>query len=274
VDGGERVSSDEPLHALADALRRTRGLLLFVTGAGVSLASGIPTFRGSDPGAVWKRDVTELGTRRYFEEDPAGSWAWYLSRFEKVFGAEPNPAHRALVEAERWQLGRGGQFLLVTQNIDGLHRRAGSRELVEVHGRADRVRCSREGCRFGAPSGSIPRDQVDLRAFEAEPRREHVPVCPACGAPLRQHVLWFDEYYQGHDDYGWERVCAAAEEAELVVFAGTSLSVGVTDMLARSAHARRVPVFLIDPAATEPARAIAAGAETALPMLVRMLTAR
>ena len=274
MDGGERVSSDEPLHALADALRRTRGLLLFVTGAGVSLASGIPTFRGSDPGAVWKRDVTELGTRRYFEEDPAGSWAWYLSRFEKVFGAEPNPAHRALVEAERWQLGRGGQFLLVTQNIDGLHRRAGSRELVEVHGRADRVRCSREGCRLGAPSGSIPRDQVDLRAFEAEPRREHVPVCPACGAPLRQHVLWFDEYYQGHDDYGWERVCAAAEEAELVVFAGTSLSVGVTDMLARSAHARRVPVFLIDPAATEPARAIAAGAETALPMLVRMLTAR
>src|SRR4051794_24017544 len=102
--------------SLADALERTRGLTLVVTGAGVSLASGIPTFRGTDVGAIWKKDVTELGTRAYFEEDPAGSWSWYLARFDAAVGAVPNPAHQALVALERWQRGRGGRFLLVTQN--------------------------------------------------------------------------------------------------------------------------------------------------------------
>ena len=71
--------------------------MLVVTGAGISLASGIPTFRGRDPGAIWKRDVTELGTFRYFSEEPVGSWRWYLSRFAKTVGAKPNPAHTALV---------------------------------------------------------------------------------------------------------------------------------------------------------------------------------
>ena len=69
--------------------------LVVVTGAGISLASGIPTFRGSDPDAVWKRDVTELGTFRFFTEDPVGSWRWYMSRFDKVLEASPNPAHHA-----------------------------------------------------------------------------------------------------------------------------------------------------------------------------------
>src|SRR5438045_1769607 len=87
---------------LVDALcsRAARGLLV-VTGAGVSVASGIPTFRGSDPGAVWKRDVIELGTRRYFEEDPAGSWRWYMERFDHALDAQPNAAHAALVALER-----------------------------------------------------------------------------------------------------------------------------------------------------------------------------
>src|SRR5205085_178122 len=118
---------------------------------------GIPTFRGEDPGAIWKRDVTELGTRRYFEEDPVGSWRWYRSRFASLGGARPNPAHLALAALERWQAEQG-QFLLVTQNIDGLHRAAGSTRLVEVHGRADRVRCSSDGCEHAAPEGSLPRD--------------------------------------------------------------------------------------------------------------------
>src|SRR5512142_2502781 len=78
----------------------SRGRVVVVTGAGISLASGIPTFRGTDPGAIWKRDVTELGTFQYFSEDPLGSWRWYLSRFEKTVGARPNPAHTALVALE------------------------------------------------------------------------------------------------------------------------------------------------------------------------------
>src|SRR5436190_24283317 len=106
------------IETLADALRdRAKAGIVVVTGAGVSLASGIPTFRGSDPGAVWATDVTELGTRAYFERDPVGSWQWYLSRFDRVLPAKPNAAHHALAALERWQVGRGGEFLLVSQNI-------------------------------------------------------------------------------------------------------------------------------------------------------------
>ncbi len=154
------------------------GFVLVVTGAGISLASGIPTFRGTDPDAVWKRDVTELGTLQYFTEDPVGSWRWYMSRFDKVLTASPNPAHDALVELERWQLARGGRFLVVTQNVDGLHRAAGARELVEVHGAADQVRCSVDGCRHGSPRGTLPRPDLDLEAFSADPTEDQLPRCP------------------------------------------------------------------------------------------------
>ncbi len=224
------------------------GLFLVVTGAGISLASGIPTFRGDDPDAVWKRDVTELGTLKYFRQDPVGSWRWYLHRFRKVFGARPNPAHHALVELERWQLERGGRFLLVTQNLDTLHRAAGARELVEVHGAADRVRCPADGCRNGAPRGSLPRPDLDLEAFLDDPTEDKLPRCPECGEILRQHVLWFDEYYQGHDDYQWLRIQAAAGTMRLVLFVGTSFAVGVTDMFVQAALMSRVPILSIDPA--------------------------
>ena len=206
------------------------GYLVVVTGAGVSHASGIPTFRGTDPGAVWKRDVTELGTNRYFEEDPAGSWTWYTSRFDMVLEKRPNPAHYALAAIERWHVARGGRFLLVTQNVDPLHERAGSKRLVKVHGSADRVRCSRPGCVHGAPSGSLSRAETDVRAFHAEPVAANVPRCPVCGALLRQHVLWFDEFYDEHRDYQWERVVEAAQTMDACLFVGTSFSVGVTDL--------------------------------------------
>jgi NAD-dependent deacetylase len=196
---------------------------------------------------VWKADVTELGTRRYFEADPVGSWLWYLQRFDRAADARPNAAHAALVELERWQAARGGQILLVTQNVDTLHEQAGSGCLVKVHGSADRVRCSRDGCRHGAPRGSLPRGEVALDAFRSEPCREHLPACPACGALLRQHVLWFDEHYQEHEDYQLPRVMASAARAGVVLFAGTSFSVGITDLLLRAAWRGGAQVLAIDP---------------------------
>ena len=239
----------DPLSQLTQALTHTKGLVLVVTGAGVSLASGIPTFRGKDPGAIWAKDVTELGTVRYFNAEPAGSWQWYLGRFEKVLAAQPNAGHLALVQLEKWQLARGGKFLLVSQNIDPLHERAGSKELVKVHGSAEKVRCSSQGCRLGAPDGWIWRKDFDLTKFLSNPIDANVPRCPACSELLRQHVLWFDEYYNGHNDYQWKRVLAAAASAELVIFAGTSLSVGVTQLVHEAALERSVPTFSIDPAA-------------------------
>lgn len=238
----------DEVELLARHLRSARsGKLLVVTGAGISLASGIPTFRGTDPDAIWTRDVTELGTRRYFEEDPAGSWSWYLARFDKVLQVEPNPAHHALVALERWQLAGGGEFLLVTQNVDPLHERAGSQRLIKVHGSADRVRCSREGCRHGAPSGSLPRADVDLESFRREPALERVPRCPACGALLRQHVLWFDEAYHEHDDYRFHEVRRYLRELDLVLCVGTSFSVGITESVVRAAGFTGAPLLVVDP---------------------------
>ncbi|MCP3958073.1 MAG: hypothetical protein GY719_09490 [bacterium] len=238
----------DSIETLSGAIERLGdGFLLVVTGAGISLASGIPTFRGSDPDAVWKRDVTELGTFRYFEEDPVGSWQWYMSRFNKVLGARPNPAHDALVALERWQLERGGKYLLVTQNIDTLHRAAGARELVEVHGSADRVRCPADGCRHGAPRGSLPRPEVDLDALLEDPSIDKLPRCPECNEILRQHVLWFDELYTGHDDYQWLRVQAASGAMDLALFVGTSFAVGVTDLFVQQGLFGRVPIYSVDP---------------------------
>ena len=225
------------------------GCLVVVTGAGVSHASGIPTFRGTDPGAVWKRDVTELGTNRYFEEDPAGSWSWYTSRFDIVLDKQPNPAHHALAAIERWQVARGGDFLLVTQNVDPLHERARSERLVKVHGSADRVRCSRRRCVHGAPHGSLARADIDMDAFEAEPVAANVPRCPSCGALLRQHVLWFDEFYDEHRDYQWDRVLEAAQTMDACLFVGTSFSVGVTDLFLRAGLMTGRRLLAIDPGA-------------------------
>ena len=239
-------------HELVTALDRVdQGFVVVITGAGISLASGIPTFRGSDPDAVWKRDVTELATRRYFLEDPVGSWQWYTSRFDMVLTKEPNEAHRSLVSIERRQLSRGGRFLLVTQNIDLLHEKAGAGELVKVHGSADRVRCSKEGCVHGAPAGSLPRCDIDMTAFEEDPRRETAPSCPVCGSLLRPHVLWFDEMYDEHRDYQWPRVLDSVVAMELALFVGTSFSVGVTELFLEAGLRTGIPMFAIDPGVAE-----------------------
>lgn len=233
---------------LAKALASLKdGYLVVVTGAGISVASGLPTFRGTEPDAVWSRDVTEMGTYRFFREDPVTSWRWYLSRFSKLLNAEPNPAHDAVAALERWQLERGGRFLLVTQNIDTLHEAAGSQEMVKVHGTADRVRCPTDGCVHGAPAGSLPRNDFDITAFQENPSLEHLPRCPACGDILRQHVLWFDEFYAMHADYQWEKTQEAAMEADLLLFIGTSFAVGVTELFLQAGTVSRTPMISIDP---------------------------
>ncbi len=249
---------------------------LVVTGAGISLASGISTFRGSDPGAIWEASDMELATVDYFERDPVGQWRWYLERFRRLDDAEPNPAHYALADLERLHAAGGGELTVVTQNIDLLHERAGSRRLIKVHGSSDRVRCSRVGCRHGAPAGSLPRTEVDLERFRRSPAQDTLPRCPLCAAPLRAHVLFFDEYYQEHVDYRFGDAMAAAERAALVLFAGTSFSVGITDLIGRAARRRRVPVFSIDPNPAPQARVygvrtLAARAEEVLPELLAVL---
>lgn len=221
---------------------------MVVTGAGVSLASGIPTFRGNDPDAVWKKDVTELGTYRFFRSDPVTSWRWSLDLFSKVPGAEPNPGHEALAALQKRHEAAGGRFTLITQNVDTLHEQAGSEDIVKVHGTIDRIRCASDtGCTHGAPSGSLPRNAFDRDAFLADPGTATLPRCPACGDVVRPHVLWFDEYYADHDDYQWPRVQSAARTADLLLFVGTSFSVGVTELFLQAATVQQTPAWSVDP---------------------------
>ena len=266
----------EMVEELASALVASHAPLMVCTGAGVSLASGIPTFRGTDPGAVWTADVTTMGTNRFFQKSPVESWRWYLGRFDGLEEKLPNPAHRALVALESWK--REGErlrnFMLVTQNIDGLHVAAGSRAVVEVHGSARHVRCVRPGCVNAAPEGMLPRDEVDLDAFRAAPDVGTLPRCPACSALVRPHVLWFDEYYGDHQSYQYAAVQVAAGQVGLLLFVGTSFSVGLTESLLRGARGRGIPVWTIDPstdAAPLGVRRVNAAAEVALPALVELV---
>ncbi len=263
--------------ALEDAWRRLGDRpLLVVTGAGISRASGIKTFRGSEPDAVWKVNDIELATAAYFARDPVGQWRWYLERFRRIEAAEPNAGHLALAHLETLHRERGGRFTLVSQNIDTLHERAGSNRLLKIHGTSSRVRCSRGGCANGAPRGSLPRSEADLARFRSAPSLATLPSCPLCSAPLRAHVLFFDEYYQEHEDYRFDEAIEVAEEAAMVIFAGTSFSVGITDLIGRTAAVNRAPAFSIDPnpapqAAAYPMTALAWPAEELLPDLVGAL---
>lgn len=252
-----------------------RGCLLVVTGAGISRASGIPTFRGSEPGAVWKTSDTAMATHQYFLRDPVGQWLWYLQRFEGLGLARPNAAHHTLVELETWVADRGGQLRLVTQNIDTLHEQAGMRDLIKVHGTSNRVRCSLPGCSNGAPEGSLPISEVDFSDFIEEPTRSNLPCCPECKSLLRTHVLLFDEYYLEHRDYRFAEAQTLAQKAEAIVFIGTSFSVGITDLYLRSGRQRGIPMYSVDPAASTDSwpglTPLAAPAEVLLPATFELL---
>jgi NAD-dependent deacetylase len=226
-------------------------------------------------GAIWKSNLTELATFGFFQSDPVESWRFYLDRFDLVRDARPNAAHTALAALDLARAGAGEHFLLVTQNVDTLHEAAGTKRLIKVHGSADRVRCSAPGCRLGAPRGSIQFGRSDVAPFMNAPSLETLPRCPECEAPLRPHVLWFDEFYGDHVDYQWERLLLTAAIATTIVFVGTSFSVGVTDVVLQSGLASGATMFSIDPGAhRQPVRALthlAVPAEEVLPAACRAL---
>lgn len=171
---------------------RPRKVVAF-TGAGVSADSGIPTFRG--PGGLWRDFRPEdLATPEAFRRDPALVWEWYEWRRGLIRDARPNAAHDAIASLD--------DIAVVTQNVDGLHARAGSKEVVELHGNLFRVRCTRE---------HTARDAVE--AFAELP-----PHCK-CGALLRPDVVWFGEMLP---EDAVARAVAAIRSADLLLVIGTS----------------------------------------------------
>lgn len=149
--------------------------IVVLTGAGVSLASGLSTYRGE--GGLWEGSgVAEEATATCLQEDPWRVWRFFRPMMESVFQAQPNPAHHALAELEKRF---SGKFLLITQNVDGLHFRAGSQKVAEIHGSLLRRRCLSSDC--------------DLPPFEDLTLPDRLPLCPRCGHPLRPDIVLFGE---------------------------------------------------------------------------------
>jgi NAD-dependent deacetylase len=267
---------DAVIAACREALARA-GNVIVLTGAGVSAESGIPTFRGKDGyWTVGTRDYhpQELATHEAFTAMPWDVWAWYLYRRGVCRAAQPNAGHTAIV---RWDAALGDRFALVTQNVDGLHRRAGSppARTFAIHGDIDQMRCSRECTLDRVP---IP-DEVPALAKGESVAAEHraLLVCPRCGAMTRPHVLWFDESYD-EPRFHLDTVRARSIGATLVVVAGTSAQTNLPWQvvgLAARAGATIVDVNVEDnpfgDIAAESGGVIRASSATALPALVSAL---
>lgn len=237
------------MDTLIEQIKKPGAVPLFVTGAGISLASGIPTFRGEDPDAVWSKDVLEKGTVDFFHKHPDQSWAWYLKRFDKARGAQPNQGHMAISKIESMF----PNTKVVTQNVDGLHAQAGTKNLVEIHGSARKIRCSNaRHCKNAAPQGFLPWEDKLLKEFRANPSMDTLPTCPTCGSVLRAHVLWFDETYLDHEDYQYDKAVHWASKATVVVYVGTSFSVGITSTMLQKAAESEAQEVIIDPNMEDP----------------------
>jgi len=214
---------------------RARGLvaraqrIVVFTGAGMSAESGIPTFRDALTG-LWERyDPEQLATEAGFRSDPPLVWSWYASRRQAIAGAAPNAGHRAIAALEPRKPG----LLVVTQNVDGLHQRAGSGDVVELHGSILRVRCL-AGC------------GVVERGWQDDPRSP--PPCPSCGAPLRPDVVWFGELLP---EEALRRAQRAAMRCDLMLVVGTSALVYPAAELPFLAARGGAQVLVVNPEPTE-----------------------
>jgi len=191
------MNDGSSLGLLKNKLASARAITV-VTGAGISADSGVPTFRG--PEGLWRTFRPEdLATPEAFARDPRLVWEWYNWRRELIATKQPNPAHGVVVEIER----RVTQFWLITQNVDGLHRRAGSRRLSEIHGNIWKVRCT--VCGRISDNHDVP---IQI-----------LPLCPACHGLLRPHIVWFGESLASED---LQQSYAALEVSDLCLVVGTS----------------------------------------------------
>ena len=181
--------------SLLESLRRAHKIVA-LTGAGISAESGLATFRDAQTGLWSKFRPEELATAEAFQRDPKFVQHWYAWRRQNAIKAKPNAGHLALAEMEK----RAPEFLLVTQNVDGLHARAGSERIVELHGNIHRFRCFENNCAS--------------ESFDVEHGR-----CRSCGGRLRPGVVWFGEMLPAD---ALETAIAAVENCDVFFSIGTS----------------------------------------------------
>ncbi len=223
----------EQLDRIADIAARAQRIAV-LTGAGVSAESGIPTFRDAQTGLWEKYDPVMLASIEGFTEDPALVWKWYDERRQTMKQVEPNPGHYALAEWESAWRDAGREFQLVTQNIDNLHGRAGSRDIIELHGNIWYVR---------ALDASI--DEAFL--FEQCPLEE-CPPRDTQGRLLRPHVVWFGEQL---DPLKIQAAFDAASACDLCIVAGTSAVVFPAAAVPYEAKRNNATLIEVNPNSTE-----------------------
>ena len=199
--------------------------IVFVTGAGISQESGIPTFRGKD--GLWRNhDAMKLATIDAFYDNPELVWQWYNERMLNIFNSKPNQGHKAIAELEKY-----AKVVVLTQNIDGLHQKAGSTEVLELHGSIIKIKCS--VCDF--------KDEISTEFSEIP------PICK-CGNILRPDVVWFGESLP--QDV-WQKAMIFAGQCDLMVIAGTSLVVSPANTLPIYAKQNNAILIEVNPEITE-----------------------
>ena len=198
--------------------------IVFVTGAGISQESGIPTFRGKD--GLWRNyDAMKLATIDAFYDDPKLVWEWYTERRENIFSANPNPGHATISELEKFC-----NVIVLTQNIDGLHQRAGSTNVLELHGSIVRIKCT--VCNY-----------IDTISDEFD---KLPPLCK-CGNILRPDVVWFGEALP---QKVWENAIVHASTCDTMIIVGTSLVVSPANTLPIYAKQNNATLIEVNPEET------------------------
>ena len=262
-----------------DLLASRRGdRVVFLTGAGLSAESGIPTFRG--PEGYWTvgsthYHPTEMATWRSFEAMPEEVWRWYCYRLGVCREAPPNVAHHALLKFDG---ARPEQSFLITQNVDGLHFRAGQSpdRMALVHGNIEQIRCDAH-----APA-VFWEHPAELRPTREDPfpRGMDYLHCPECGELGRPHVLWFDEYYS-EELYRAETAMQQVQRCDVLVVVGTSGNTNLPRQAGALAQAVGATIIDINPQdnpfaelARQSGAAIVGTATEILPELIDLLLAQ
>jgi NAD-dependent deacetylase len=226
---------------LLERLRAARSVMV-LTGAGISAESGLATFRDAQTGNWSRFNPQDLASREGFARDPRRVWAWYALRRQNIAQATPNPGHIALAHLQDIY----PSVAIVTQNIDGLHARAGSRDVIELHGNITRFRCFEDDALVDyedpEPPAAMPLSDDDRATWP------EVPCCEHCGGVLRPDVVWFGEALPVA---AWYQAEESARACDLCLIVGTSSVIypaAALPMLARDAGALLVEV---NPEATE-----------------------
>src|SRR3954463_8126956 len=239
-----------PLERAAAALRAARSVVVF-TGAGVSAESGVPTYRGEEDGLWSKHNLERYANPRGYARHLTDAYAWYRARASSMAEVQPNAAHFAIARLAH----QVPQLTVVTQNIDSLHQRAGSRDVIELHGNLREFRC--DGCHWRVTWDQAP----------------SIPTCPACGDNIRPDVVMFEENLPTH---AFETARMAAQRCDVLLSVGTSNQVWPASQLPLTTLEHGGSVVIVNPDLTNQPEyhnviAIRGKAGEALPMLFALL---